>query len=130
MSLIGLQDQVNLIGMANECSADLSDFTGGYTPSVAGGAEVHARFLDFLARKKLAISGSLESLFHRLESTLQKERLKSALQSLVAKVCRSRKEGEVTPGEWQSLVERIHNAGREGTIESYTAYLFSVDTRF
>ena len=110
----------------------LSDLTGGYAQSLTLRGDLQARLLDFLARKDFSISERLEALLHLAESTLSRERLKTSLKSLVARFRRNRNEASLIAADngWDRLVERIHEAGREGTIENYSVYLFTVDQKF
>ena len=117
--------RVSLPRMSQDCIANLSDLTGGYAQSLTGRADLQARLLDFLARKKLAVSGSMEVLLRRIETALHGDRLKSTLESLLLRFGRQRREAPKPTGEWEVLMERIQRAGGEGTIDSYPAYLFS-----
>jgi len=105
--------------------SDLSDLTAGYAQSLTCRAEVQARLQDFLARKKLAVSGSMEGILRRI-TALRRDRLKSSLESVLSRFGRHRRETVNPNGEWEALMERIRNSGSEGTIERYTEYLFTV----
>jgi len=109
--------------------ADLSDLTAGYVQSLTCCAEVQARLQDFLARKKLAVSGSMEGILRRI-TALRRDRLKSSVEGLLLRFGRHRRE-TVSPivnpnSDWEALMERIRNSGSEGTIERYTEYLFTL----
>jgi hypothetical protein len=95
--------------------------TGGLLPLIPLRAELQARIRDFLTRKAQRLPARLEAFLH----TLKVERLKSSLRAVLHQF---RREGRGDP-RWDSMVERIHQAGRRGTIEGYPSFLFTVDLR-
>ena len=105
-----------------------TDMTGGFAQSMPLRGDLHARLQDILARKDLPFSSQLEALIHLAESTLSRERLRALLHGLVGRFRRDEPLGEESgrDAEWARLKELIQRAGREGTIESYGEYLFTV----
>jgi len=107
---------------------DLSDLSGGYAGAIPGRSEVQARIRDFLLRKDLPFAAGVEALHRLLGSGVPMERVKSTLRSLLSRLHRERAAAaDPAADEWLSLVERIHEAGRRGTIEDYAPYIVAAD---
>ena len=85
-------------------------------------AEIQARLRDFLSRKSLHLPKRIEALL----ATMSGERIRSSLRVMMDLLRRERRSA-AEGGDWSLLVERIHDHGRRGTIESYADYLFAVD---
>lgn len=116
---------------SNNRRASFPDLSGGFAQSLALRADLQARLLDFLARKQLPFSRRIEALIRLAESTLTRERIRSTVRSVLKRFRRERRLGEgSTQGELELFLERVHGAPGEGRIESYPAYLFTVDQSF
>ena len=111
---------------------DLSDLSGGYAGAIPRRAEVQARIRDFLLRKDLPFAAGVEALQRLLGSGVPMERVKSTLRGLLSRLYRERaaagRPTDPAAGEWLCLVERIHEAGRRGTIEDYAPYIVVADS--
>jgi hypothetical protein len=106
-----------------------------YDPSSYAGdlswkGDVAARFHDFLSRKAAAGGERIGALWRKVEGMVSAKGLLSALRLL-------RREAAKDPvvaatfsepaDDAEELFQRIRCAGRKGTIEDYTAFLFTVE---
>jgi len=110
-----------------------SDPSGGFAGAMALEGDLHARIKDFLARKDLPWGAEIDAFFlsarQAFSEDFSREKVKSALRALLRRLHLDRRTPREDPArlEWLSLVERIHRAGREDTIEGYAAYLVTVE---
>ena len=100
---------------------DPFDIGGAFPRSFPLRGDVQARLRDFITRKALAVPARLEALL----ATLSAERVAVSFRGLLGRMSRTRRAGK-EDAAWERLAERIHRSGREGTIEAYPAFLFSV----
>jgi hypothetical protein len=102
----------------------MSDLTSGELAApLPASAEIQARLRDFLSRKTFHLPRRIEALL----ATVSAERIGSSLRALMDHLRRERPVRAAGEREWLLLVERIHDHGRQGTIEGYEEYLFPVE---
>ncbi len=104
-------------------------------PAIHWKGELGARIRDILNRRSAELGGRVEALARLvergIEHSLSVERIKGSLSALLSAMKRRRATSATDQAEIEELTllfERVvrHGEGRE--IESYSAYLFTVDT--
>lgn len=97
--------------------------------------EVATRVRDFLARNRAAGQSFLRFVERAVESSLPLERLKdpaAVVTGLKSLLRRLRHDPSILreSSELETLFQEIIEHGKSETIEEYSTYLFTVETRF
>lgn len=91
-------------------------------------AELLERISDFIQDRSRSLPGKLDALLETVQTRVQSIDLRASLEGLISRWKERALESEqlATP-DWELLVTRIREHGRQTSIENYSLYLFSMD---